>query len=331
MVAWLGLELDAGGWTLADSGGMRQILDAMDCPHRQYPSVPLFMGQATKAQALRSLYPYHNIGRHGKVGFARLHLSSTAASYPIIVIESSHTRNSKAEPSRREAACRYHIQNSHSRSYQDIQDLLYRHSLLYLTDVLCLFAADLGGCSGVQALLGSWNSAPLPGLDGTGSIRPRLVIVLTDPEDGPHHSAVIESTLKTAAMPNLAASVTVIDLRGRNQLSPASRFEPLRRQLLLELETSRAVRSQAHLLFSAVHLEWIFKNLFRHVAHGPASPFNCIQACRRDYLGGEIAASSLRTFFGIIKQAGLPYESVVTFVASAFLMDAYPPGMHGRC
>lgn len=39
------------------------------------------MGQATKAQAqaLRSLYPYHNIGRHDKVGFARLHLSITAA------------------------------------------------------------------------------------------------------------------------------------------------------------------------------------------------------------------------------------------------------------
>ncbi|ODM18136.1 hypothetical protein SI65_06007 [Aspergillus cristatus] len=327
MVAWLGLQFDAGGWTLADSGGMRQILDAIDCPHRQYPSIPLFIGQATKVQALRSLYPYHNIGRHGKVGFARLHLSSTAASYPVIVIESSHTRNSRAEPSRREPACQYHIQNCHDWSYQDIQDLLYRHGLLPLTDVLCLFAADLGGCSGIQELLGSWSSAPLSGLDGTNSIRPRLVIVLTDPEDGPHHSAVIESALKTAAMPNLAASVTVVDLRGRNELSPASRFEPLRRQLSLELDTSRAVRSKAHLLFSAVHLEWIFRNLLRHVAHRPTIPFNCIQACRGDQ-GEEIAGSSLRAFLDIVKQAGLPYQSVVTFVASAFLMDAYPPGMH---
>lgn len=330
MVAWLGLELDAGGWTLTDSGGMRQILDAMDRPHRQYPSVPLFMGQATKAQALRSLYPYHNIGRHGKVGFARLHLSSTTAPYPVIAIESSYTGNSRADPSRREPVRRYHIQNCHDRSYRDIQDLLYQHSLLPLTDVLCLFAADLGGCSGIQTLLGSWSSAPPSGLDGTSSIRPRIVVVLTDPTDGPDHPTDMETALKTVAMPNLAAFVTVVDLRHRNQLSPASRFEPLRRQLSLELETSRAARSQAHLLFSAMHLEWIFRNLLQHVAHGPISPFNCIKACRQDH-GEDNGTSLLHTFLGITEQASSPYRSVVTFVASAFLMDAYPPGMHGRC
>lgn len=145
MVAWLGLESDSRGWTLTDSGGMRQILDAMDRPHCQYPSVPLFMGQATKAQALRSLYPYHNIGCHGRMGFAWPHLSSTAASYPVIVVKSSSPRNLRVEPSQREPARRYHLRNCHGRSHPDIQDLLYRHCLLPLTDVLCIFAADLGG------------------------------------------------------------------------------------------------------------------------------------------------------------------------------------------
>lgn len=240
MVAWLGLESDSGGWTLTDSGGMRQILDAMDRPHCQYPSVPLFMGQATKAQALRSLYPYHNIGRHGRVGFARLHLLSTAASYPVIVVESSSMRNSRAEPSRREPARLYHLRKCHGRSYSDVQDLFYRHGLLPLTDVLCLFAADLGGYRGVQALLGSWNLAPLSGLDGTGPVHLRLTVILTDPEDGPDNPAAMETALKTVVMPNLAAFVTVVDLCSWSQLSPASRFEPLRRQLSLELEMSRA-------------------------------------------------------------------------------------------
>lgn len=92
---------------------------------------------------------------------------------------------------------------------------------------------------------------------------------------------------------------------------------------------SRAAQSQAHLLFSAVHLEWISRKLLQHVAHGPATLFNCIKACRRNHHEKNNAMSSLHAFLSITKQAGSPYQSVVTFVASAFLMDAYPLGMHG--
>lgn len=118
----------------------------------------------------------------------------------------------------------------------------------------------------------------LSGLDGTGSIRPRLVVVLTNPQNETRRPAAVETVLKSCSD---AQPGRFCDCRRLPRSKPVIGSQSLRAPsstLSLELETSQAARSQAHLLFSAVHLEWIFRNLLWHVAHGSASPFNYIQA-----------------------------------------------------
>ena len=46
-------------------------------------------------------------------------------------------------------------------------------------------------------------------LDGVALIRPRLLIVLTDPQDEPDHLETVETAMKIVAVPNLAASVSI--------------------------------------------------------------------------------------------------------------------------
>ncbi|KAB8244566.1 acyl transferase/acyl hydrolase/lysophospholipase [Aspergillus flavus] len=335
MATWLGLEAEDTGWTLTDSGGMRRILKNMDHASGCYPSLPLFIGQTTKVQALRSLYPYNNIRRYAKRNLARVYLSGRTGSYPVVLMEASLSgRGIKVRsppPKQVEGVHRYRIHNSHNVSYGDIENLVYLRCLVPVCDVLCLFVADLGGIAHVQDILRSWGSSPLLSLDGSRRSRPRLLIVLTDPQDKLNEVDDMERTLTNTVVPNLAASVTTVDLRNRNQLSSVSRYEPLQRQLTLELDEARAARSKARLLFSAPHLDWILRRLFRCVAQRPTSPFNCIIACRerRDSWGiADNTTQYLTEFLDITNQAGVPVIPVVDFIASAFLMDAYPPGMH---
>lgn len=330
MAAWLGLEREDGAWTVTDSSAMRRIIDGIDDPPSQYPSMQLFVGRTAKAQALRSLYPHNNIGRHQKHGFARLHLSSGASSYPLLFIESSLAPEAEPWQPRQEPLRRHHLPSTRDHTCQDVHALLYQCLLLPLVDTVCLFAADFGGIRRVQHLLESWDLVPLAGLDGEGFFRPRLVVVLTDAGDDPVNVEAMENTLQATAVPRLVASVSMVDLRDRHPLSPLSRFEPLRQRLSRELDKARAARSKAHLLFSAVHLEWIFRRLLQHIAQAPSSPFNCINACRPKQTGGDETIQYLGIFLGVAEQVHIPPTSMATFIASAYLMDAYPPGMHGK-
>ncbi|KAK6810411.1 hypothetical protein RU639_013816, partial [Aspergillus parasiticus] len=270
-----------------------------------------------------------NTGRHRKQGWAQLHLSGAATSHPVIVIESSLSRTSPPGPSQQEPLRRYPIPRTRGSSYEDLRSLLYRDVLLPIVDTVCVFAADCGGIRHVQHLLASWGPLPPTGLDGAAApVRPRWVIVLTDPDDDAVPAGGIETTLQATAVPHLAGSVAVVDLRPRQPLSRFSRFEPLRRRLSLELDEVRTLRANAHLLFSALHLEWIFRGLLRHVAQGPASPFNCIQACRPRHLDADEVAQYLGIFLQLAEKTQIADPFMATFIASAFLMDAYPPGMH---
>ena len=168
----------------------------MDCPANQHPSIALFVGHTAKAQALRSLYPHNNTGRHWKQGWAQLHLSAAAISYPVIAIESSLSRISPPGPSQQEPLWQYPIPRTRGPSYEDLRSLLYRDVLLPIVDTVCVFAADCGGIRHVQHLLVSWGPLPSTGLDGAAaSVRPRWVIVLTDPDDDAVPAGGIETTL----------------------------------------------------------------------------------------------------------------------------------------
>jgi hypothetical protein len=330
MPAWLGLESEAGGWAVTDSGGMARVLAEMEHPQNQYPLIHLFVGRASKAQALRSLYPRNNTGRQSGLGFARLHYAPVTHPHTVIFIDGSLSR--PTAKSRAEAPLRrYHIQNSTGRPYQEIQSLLYRRLFLPRADTWTLFADDVGGICQVENLLAAWCAAlSSDGLEPTSIARPRLIVVLTDPQDAAGHPETVESTLRAVAVPSLVASVRVLDLRDRGPLSPVSRFEPLRRLLSQELDESYVARREAYELFSAIHLDWVWRKSLLHVARTPTVPFDCIRACHPDRRPQDQASRYLRLFLDTAERAGAAPETVIHNVASALLMDAYPPGMHGE-
>lgn len=332
MAAWLALEREIGGWIIADTGRMKKVVHGMGSPSSQRPSVQLFVGGPTKLQALRALNPHNNITRQSNVGFARLHQTNVVSPYSILVIESGLSPRPQEAWSRQkqDMTQRHHVQGSHSRTYQEMRDLLYREFLFPSAHVVCLFAADFGGIAQVKSALENWRYPMAPGFDDCDRILPRLVVVLTESEVVQQDIVATEESLAAAAKPRVADSVIVVDLRDRSELSARSRFEPLRRALEREAEEARAARQDACLLFSAAHLQSLFGKMLLHVSQQSGLPFDCIRACRPSGSKQGDTSEYLARFMTTVEEARISSHTAAAFVASAFVMDAYPPGMHGR-
>ncbi|KAI3015394.1 hypothetical protein CBS147347_11201 [Aspergillus niger] len=159
------------------------LLDAMDQPREQYPSVQLFVGGNTKTQALRALYPYNNFGRSHRLGLARIHLSELPRPEPVVIVESGMQSHSEAWPRRATLPQRHHIRRSYDRSHDEVRDLLYRQVLLPLAHTVCFFLEDLASSNSVeviQQLLVAWQAPPLAGEAGGAALHPHMIVVLTN-------------------------------------------------------------------------------------------------------------------------------------------------------
>ncbi|KAH2268521.1 hypothetical protein KXW02_002538 [Aspergillus fumigatus] len=307
---------------------MTRVLAEMEHPLNQYLLIHLFVRRTAKAQALWSLYPHNNTGRQGGLGFARLHYALVTHPHTVIFIDGSLSRlTAKSCP--QAPLRRYHIQNSTGWSYQEIQGLLYRRLLLPHADTWMLFADDIGGICQVKNLLTAWCAAlSSDALKPTCITQPWLIIILTDPQDTAGPLETLESTLRAVAIASLVASVCVLDLRDRALLSLVSCFELLRRLLSQELDEAYLTQRQAHELFSAIHLDWIWRKSLYHVARQPTAPFDCIRACHPNQPPEDQASRYLRLFLDTADWAGAATDTVILYIASALLMDAYLPGMH---
>ncbi|KAJ5917557.1 hypothetical protein N7466_011111 [Penicillium verhagenii] len=275
MAAWLDLAVEATGWTLADTGRLESLVDSMGHPKSQYPSLVYFVGNSSRAKALRALFPYNNITRKGPASFIKLHLSTETANYkhPVLFAESSFLGDSTLAEKGfcqwpTEKLQHYPIQSNLS-STKDIKQHILSNFVLPWTHTLCFLLNKAGDIMKVRQLL----ERPRRNVKVGTQIIPnflQVIIVLEKRLDG-HDEALKELILWSGEQMTL--NITLLDLRERHMLSPKAAFEPLRRLLLSHLSLAQSKR---------------FEN------------DNC------DYENEDISA----------------------FIASAFLMNAYPPDMH---
>jgi hypothetical protein len=225
-------------------------------------------------------------------------------------------------------ACQNRIRCEENPKYDDIRNRIYCQLLFPFTHILYIFADDIGGPSQLSILFRTWLSLTGPG--SKCSDRPRLVMVLTNPNSDVDASHAIDDELRTELILHFASAIAVLDLRGRHELSPSARFEPLRRRLSQELDAICSDREEQQLLFSAAHLEALLRRAVQHVVQWSNRPFDIIQATRQDNdIPGSIR-QHLGNFLALAGHTSLPMPVVASFIAFALILDAYPPGMHRR-
>jgi hypothetical protein len=315
---------------------MDQIVQDMSHPATQYPSLVYFLGNTNRVPALRSLFPQNNITRRGPAGLVRLHLSTTTASteHPIWFAESGLQDSTAGHVDTRMASADHHrhypLPPMTGGSAMDLKHHVWRRALFPWTSVLCLF---VDGSAELQAAHDLLDRSPTEIHAGrpTSSIGMRVIMVLTDPS-AEYHTDPWEGL--SSGFPDTNTSdptISILDLRDRHDLSPRAAFEPLRRTLLDQIQISRDQRMQQGLLFSAQHLNHLWnRTLCGDQLVTPEARIDCLRIAREKLPVDPSLGPRLAEFFAYASRAGCPPHDIHIVVASALLIDAYPPGMHSE-
>lgn len=338
MAAWLDIVNEGGDWTLVDTNRLGELVNGMPFPRRQYPDLIYFAGNKSRIRALRSFLPHNNVTRKGPAGLIRLHVNHKAINTdsPLMIAESSLCLQQSTGDTKwlRYATTKhrnYAISNAEVSSPAGLlQEEIKRQLILPWTRVLCLFVESTSDLKAAQSLLQPPHRQLQVGDQAVRS-SPQVIIVLNNSLDGQDITSPKYDGLRQIAE---RGRTTFLDLRSRSGLSDTIVFEPLRILISENLQTVRAEDERVCGRFSAIHMVSLWDASIPVVGQiWKASPLDLLSQARTGLHDTENMDKFLHEFLQSVKCSenhSAILEELVDVVASAFLMNAYPPGMHGR-
>jgi len=321
-----------------DGRRMKQVVQEMPNPVAQYPSLIFFIGQKAKNIALRELFPYNNIKRGHRDGFANLRIDNATiqSDQPIWFADSDPLLRST--PTSAAATCHesktYPVRWKPSPEYS-MFDIVHARLLFLFTDVICIFADDFDGLEQIAERLVAWaaigSASNLPGLT-----RPRVIVITSADSSSSTHNILETEDFhfnlrqhSDQTILNSFSSITLFYLPG-DHLSPLAQHRGLRENILKQAEEMRDIRSSSQNLFSAVHLHHLYEKAILHTTETITQQFSFLLAAQGVNTPLIDWKDHLLTFMELGARIKLPYDALASHIASSLLMNAYPPGMHRK-
>jgi hypothetical protein len=331
MAAWLDLVKENEAWDLVHTNRLEQLVQGLPNPKYQCPSLLYFYGNSNRKKALRALFPYNNITRKGPAGLIRLHLSTKTAHTQNLILfaESLLCLEQSLDDSKwlKNPTTKH---RTFSLAGADgtltparLQQEVKRQLVLPWTQVLCLFLDSVPDIQVATNLLRRPRRQLTIG-DGVVPAPTQIVIVLTNSQHATKAFAQECAQLQKLDI----GTVTILDLRPSHGLSDSVVFETLQTLIAKQLSIVQAEQISNCRCFSASDLSAFWSTRLQShswLLHAP--PFDLLARARRDYVRNKTKDDCLRE----VTQTSTGYskEDYDDLVASAFLMDAYPPQMHG--
>jgi hypothetical protein len=316
------------------NGRLAQLAGQLDCKDSQTPTMVLFLGKRAKDDALDQLFPddhCHRRRTHGSSINLRLDRSSTHSAHPIMLADCDPSLRARVEWDEHPnvATQQYYPlpwQSSMAR-LQFLDDILPR-LLFTFTDVICLFADDCGGLLGALSLLLPWARSYTT-FRGHIAWRPHIVVTtrITNPEN---EKVILTAWDDDKWLQKAFASVSLAIAPSQGEILSAGADSGLEASLLRTYAVARADRASASILFSATHVSALFERALDHYSQDRSEPFDFIRASR---FGNELTDETtlhIETLLNLCKVHEIPSVAACSLVASATLVDAYPPGMHSK-
>lgn len=332
--SWLELWEGEAGPLLSHGWRLPQIFQDCPNPSEQYPQITLFLGRHLKEKALRTLCDskYKGLRRKNAINI-RVDNRSLRALHPRFFADCDPTSKILQEACSGPRACHEdHVHPLHSLPFPfNLHDLIFSRLLFMFVDVVCIFEEDIGGLDAVQDMLLTWAHI------GSGSslphaVRPRVIVVVNQQAQSVTQDILDEQDFlfDLQTKPSLYESFTEIRFcrLPSDELSSNAQFLSLRADISRQLHDARFARIQKQALFSATHLGDLFKLATENFCMSPLSQFDFIGATRQQNPLDGSFSSHLTEFLRLAGKSRIPYEGISSHIASAVLMDAYPPGMH---
>ncbi|EXJ72783.1 uncharacterized protein A1O5_03930 [Cladophialophora psammophila CBS 110553] len=300
----------------------------------KYPSIALLLGHDTKNKVLRDLLPKGSLKKQ-QANATSLNLrpdtQSSKSPYPIYYADLDPTEHTCSLELGNKTGC--HVQQHFQVSWvpesqQNLLDVVISRLLFLFTDVICLFADDLGGLETTRIFLTNWTLLAIGSHIGP-PLRPRVLVVQRDsgnPMQTLERDLFLSDLTRDVDINRVFASVKVVTLPQKYQTSQRRRLSFIL-ELANSLDSARGDRMAASMLFAATHQAALFRRALVNVTRTAATPFNFIQAARQ---GNEVRSDLVEHTENVLRVSQkLPTGVVVLMIASSAILDAYPKGMHG--
>jgi hypothetical protein len=363
---WLGLATNDDDIFLQSTDRLHTILEDLPEPDEQSPSLLVFIGNKSKARAIKELAktfsppPTYALGSsqhsdesnsrgqanlngrraHGEIHL-HIHTPSVFSSRPILLAEGDIP--SLDRPRTALAAEKCHETSTTQLNTKAIitptlsacADKIYFRLLSPFTDVFCFFADDVGQFRPIVQRLALWldlgQPATLP-----KSTRPKVLIVTQRRED-----AIGDDKTDLRVFKQMLNEETTLDVleqfsgihflslaARKKDLSNKARHRELFEHLLNFSDRVREARINTQTLFSARHFAAFFHYALNHLAATSSEPFNFIKTSRIENPVASRLGDHLVDFLHNIKTPQKLLEFAIPIIASSFLLNSHPPDMH---
>lgn len=326
---WLQPAERHGGAYVHHSRRLVQIRDQLASPQTQFPSLIVFLGNRKKDVALRALFPDNTLSQRQPYIQLDVDSRTTFADHPLLF---SHC----------DAKLEFHKADRIPRNYEEIplrwplidlhhaSDIILSRAMFMFTDVICIFADDLGGLDAVRNMLTRWamvgrNASSL-------EYRPRVLIVMETDHKHPTYETLDEMDFffmlaQDRNVTEVFVTPSLHRLPGQ-ALSDIAQHCSLKNDLLKLTDISRRDRKEEGYLFSVMHMAFFFQTALDHVCRAPQAPFDFVRGARAGIEVGQSHRFHLRDFLVVTRDRGWKLEDQASHIASTLLIDAYPPGSH---
>ncbi|KAK2728879.1 hypothetical protein CKAH01_10707 [Colletotrichum kahawae] len=213
-----------------------------------------------------------------------------------------------------------------------IADHVYSCMLLLFADAVCFFADDLGGVETVAQQLALWLEMDILSMS---LVRLWLVVVMNGGEEDSTRSQLLQAVRRRTDthVSERFHGVRVISLA---ETAPKSLRRHLRslcwdilsNELSYMAETKRVERMLASCLFSATYLAGLPRHAAEHVGDAGAPPLDFLAISRLESLVAADLPAYLARFLTHYASVDDLKRFAVPVIASSFVLDHYPPGMH---
>jgi hypothetical protein len=211
----------------------------------------------------------------------------------------------------------------------DIHDSVLTRILFPFSDLVCLFADDLGGVDAVLDHLEIW-SAVEPTTDLANFARRALprACIITSGSFTP--SSQIQEEAWRARLDRLSylnhfSNVQILRFDRDNHTDFHKDFRFL---LVNELKTSRVLKKRHQIQFNADHLVNFFSQAVLHLAADRGGKFSFLAASRAYRPVPFAYPKQISALLCNRAKHGVGFDAIATLIASCLLLDAYPNACH---
>lgn len=339
---WVRLWKNAGGTGIEVTDRPHRLLKELREADKQYPSFLVLIGGDTKRRVLTKLRLGSSRLR-SKESHGDIHLSLSSGqnfrSMPVILADGDIPAHSRLPTTCRHPQCH---EVTHKLFGQDVvgakaselADRVFHRSIFPFADVICMFVPDIGGIENALRRIDSWASR---GPFSSSLVRPRLLLLVNERQEQ-HCRNIVEEYTRTAScdISGYFEDISVICIPDQSTRKAACRasvkanWDVLRAQVLTSLELTRQARKKSRILFSARHFVHFLKNGAASIPKLNWVPFNFITQARIYNEISKDLTHHIKNFVRLFGSKSLVRDVAVPMIASSFVLDHYPPGMHRK-